>query len=40
MEWSEKEIAQAMGITANAVGVRVHRAKKRLIALLEKEGIV
>ena len=38
LEWSDKEIAQAMGITANAVGVRVHRAKTRLKELLEQEG--
>lgn len=38
LEWSDKEIAQALGITANAVGVRVHRAKVRLKELLEREG--
>lgn len=38
LEWSDKEIAQALGITANAVGVRVHRAKNRLKELLEQEG--
>ena len=38
LEWSDKKIAQALGITANAVGVRVHRAKNRLKELLEQEG--
>lgn len=38
LEWSDKEIAQALGITANAVGVRVHRAKNQLKELLEREG--
>lgn len=38
--WPDKEIAQALGITANAVGVRFYRAKERLKALLEQEGWV
>ena len=40
LEWSDKEIAQSMGITANAVGVRIHRAKNRLKELLIQEGFV
>jgi len=33
---SHSEIAAAMGISANAVGIRVHRAKKRLAEELER----
>lgn len=40
LEWSNQEIAKAMGLSANAVGVRIHRAKERLRKQLEKEGLL
>jgi RNA polymerase sigma factor, sigma-70 family len=39
-ELSHKEIADTLGITENNVTVRLHRAKKKLSILLEKEGYV
>ena len=33
--WSHREIAKALGSTVSAVGVHVHRARKRLRDLLE-----
>jgi RNA polymerase sigma-70 factor, ECF subfamily len=35
--WSHREIAKALGSTASAVGVHVHRARKRLRDLLEDD---
>ncbi|HEX5937126.1 MAG TPA: RNA polymerase sigma factor [Actinomycetota bacterium] len=35
--WSHREIAKALGSSASAVGVHVHRARKRLRQLLEDE---
>jgi DNA-directed RNA polymerase specialized sigma24 family protein len=35
--WSHREIAKALGSSASAVGVHVHRARKRLRDLLEEE---
>jgi len=35
--WSHREIARALGSTVSAVGVHVHRARKRLRHLLEDE---
>jgi RNA polymerase sigma-70 factor (ECF subfamily) len=35
---SHAEIGAAMGLSANAVGIRVHRAKKRLAEEMEREG--
>ena len=35
--WSHREIAKALGSSASAVGVHVHRARKRLRELLEDE---
>jgi RNA polymerase sigma factor (sigma-70 family) len=35
--WSHREIAKALGSSISAVGVHVHRARKRLRALLEDE---
>lgn len=35
--WSHREIAKALGSSVSAVGVHVHRARKRLRALLEEE---
>jgi len=39
-ELSHREIADVLGITENNVTVRLHRAKKKLVTLLEKEGYV
>jgi RNA polymerase sigma factor (sigma-70 family) len=33
--WSHREIAAALGSTVSAVGVHVHRARRRLRELLE-----
>lgn len=38
LEWSDKEIAQSLGITVSAASTRIHRAKNRLKDLLEREG--
>jgi RNA polymerase sigma-70 factor, ECF subfamily len=35
--WSHREIAKALGSSVSAVGVHVHRARKRLRTLLEEE---
>jgi RNA polymerase sigma-70 factor (ECF subfamily) len=35
--WSHREIAKALGSSSSAVGVHVHRARKRLRELLEDE---
>jgi len=35
--WSHREIAKALGSSVSAVGVHVHRARKRLRDLLEEE---
>ncbi len=35
--WSHREIAKALGSSVSAVGVHVHRARKRLRDLLEVE---
>ncbi len=35
--WSHREIAKALGSSVSAVGVHVHRARKRLRDLLEDE---
>jgi RNA polymerase sigma-70 factor (ECF subfamily) len=35
--WSHREIAKALGSTVSAVGVHVHRARKRLRDLLEDD---
>ena len=35
--WSHREVARALGSTVSAVGVHVHRARKRLRDLLEDE---
>jgi DNA-directed RNA polymerase specialized sigma24 family protein len=35
--WSHREIAGALGSSASAIGVHVHRARKRLRGLLEDE---
>lgn len=37
-DYSNKEIAKLLCISENNVGVRLHRAKKKLAALLEKEA--
>ena len=37
---SHKEIAAQMGITENNVTVRIHRTRKKLTALVAKEGIL
>jgi len=37
--WSHREIAKALGSSASAVGVHVHRARKRLRELLEDEDV-
>ena len=37
--WSHREIAKAIGSSASAVGVHVHRARKRLRDLLEDEDV-
>lgn len=37
---SHKEIGKLLGITENNVTVRLHRAKKKIAALLQKEGYV
>jgi RNA polymerase sigma factor (sigma-70 family) len=34
--WSHREIAEALGSTVSAVGVHVHRGRKRVRALLEE----
>jgi RNA polymerase sigma-70 factor (ECF subfamily) len=34
--WSHREIAKALGSSASAVGVHVHRARRRLRAMLEE----
>jgi len=38
-DMSNKEIGKMMGISPNNVGVLLHRAKKKISVLLEKEGI-
>lgn len=38
LEYSNIEIAKALGITENAVGVRIHRGRAKLIKILKKEG--
>ncbi len=38
-DMSHREIAQTLGITENNATVRLHRAKKKLAAMLEKEGV-
>jgi RNA polymerase sigma-70 factor (ECF subfamily) len=35
--WSHREIAKTVGSTVSAVGVHVHRARRRLRELLEDE---
>ena len=35
--WSHREIAGALGSTVSAVGVHVHRARRRLRELLEDD---
>jgi RNA polymerase sigma-70 factor, ECF subfamily len=37
--WSHREIAKALGSSVSAVGVHVHRARKRLRVLLEDEDV-
>ena len=37
--WSHREIAQALGSSVSAVGVHVHRARKRLRDLLEDQDV-
>jgi RNA polymerase sigma factor (sigma-70 family) len=37
--WSHREIADALGSSVSAVGVHVHRARKRLRRLLEDDGV-
>jgi DNA-directed RNA polymerase specialized sigma24 family protein len=37
--WSHREIADALGSSVSAVGVHVHRARKRLRHLLEDDGV-
>ena len=37
--WSHREIARAVGSSVSAVGVHVHRARKRLRDLLEDEDV-
>jgi RNA polymerase sigma factor (sigma-70 family) len=37
--WSHREIAKALGSSVSAVGVHVHRARKRLRDLLEDEDV-
>jgi RNA polymerase sigma-70 factor (ECF subfamily) len=37
--WSHREIARALGSSVSAVGVHVHRARKRLRDLLEDEDV-
>lgn len=37
-DMSHKEIGKALGISENNVTVRLHRAKKKLAAMLRKEG--
>lgn len=39
-DMGNKEIARALNISQNLVGVRLHRAKKKLADLLVKEGFV
>lgn len=39
LEWTDKEIAHSMGMTVSAVANRIYRARKRLQAVLEQEGI-
>lgn len=38
MQWSHREIAQELGITTTSAKVRLHRARKRLQALLEQDA--
>ena len=38
LEYSNGEIARLLDISENAVGVRIHRAKTKLIDLLKREG--
>lgn len=38
MEWSNKAIAEALGLTVGTVGVRVQRGRALLIKHLEQEG--
>ncbi|MFJ3667171.1 RNA polymerase sigma factor [Streptomyces sp. NPDC090106] len=37
-ELAPREIAEAMGTTPNAVSIRLHRAKKKLAAMLERKN--
>ena len=37
--WSHREIADALGSTVSAVGVHIHRARKRLRELLEDDVV-
>ena len=36
--YRDKEIAEILGIPENTVGVRIHRGRKQLIAMLKEEG--
>ena len=38
--WSNTKIAHSMNITENTVYIRLHRGRKKLIELLQKEGLV
>ena len=38
LEYSNIEIAKALGITEDAVAARIYRGRKKLLKLLEKEG--
>lgn len=38
LEYSNTEIAEAFGITEDAVAARIYRGRKKLLKLLEKEG--
>ena len=38
--WSNKAIARSMNISENTVSIRLYRGRKKLIELLEKEGLV
>ena len=38
LEYTNKEIAEYLGISENAVAARIHRARAKLIEVLRKEG--
>jgi len=38
-DFSHKEIAEQMGLTENNVTVRLHRTRKRLVSMINEEGL-